>query len=374
MSRNIILALSRNQEHHFEPFAKSLRQEYEFIYSASWSPKVVKKINPCIILTPTDTWFEAAECIEESKDRHIPSLLIMDGIIEWRHTWEDPQMGAKDGPALFQPVMTDKIACIGRSAYRLLSSWGNEGKCELIGCPRMDHLITNPIVKKSHSGKILLVATNNRPGFTDEQMGKIERSIFDLKEGIKETSWKVIWRIMPKIKDKLGLIDDITGMDKSPLRQVFENVDAVITTPSSLQLESFLAGLPTALLDYTNSPHYVDCSWQITAKDHIKDVLNELRSPNSIRMLHQKYLLNDNLECQSIASDRMVHLIINMIRKDTDIKFKYQNDLSSETLGKFFPIQNIPLDFRTVYKNNKSYNKTNLLLLNWHFILKKLIF
>ena len=46
--------------------------------------------------------------------------------------------------SIFQPVVGHKIACLGRSQARILESWGNVGKCEIVGAPRLDRLIGKP--------------------------------------------------------------------------------------------------------------------------------------------------------------------------------------------------------------------------------------
>ncbi|HWF19594.1 MAG TPA: class I SAM-dependent methyltransferase, partial [Verrucomicrobiae bacterium] len=65
----------------------------------------------------------------------IPTLILADGILEYRNTWEHPK---NEPGAIFQPVLGHKIACLGRSQARILESWGNIGKCEIVGSPRFD--------------------------------------------------------------------------------------------------------------------------------------------------------------------------------------------------------------------------------------------
>jgi hypothetical protein len=241
-------------------------------------------------------------------------LLVMDGIIEWRHEWEDPRMGARDGASYYQPVTADKIACLGRQTARLLESWGNYGKCEVVGAPRFDDLVTNPLPPAPATGKrVLLVMTANTPGFTPAQLRCVEQALASVASTLDYSSWDVIWRIKPELKQMLHLEDTVSGLGKVPLRAVLEKSHAVITTPSTAQLESMLSGRPTALLDFTNSPHYVSAAWSITAPEHISPVLAALSSPPGNRLLYQDYLLHDALECNTPASIRMVRLICKMV-------------------------------------------------------------
>ena len=314
-----ILALSRKQSHHYAPFREGLGRE--FIEVSDWDPAVVKALRPLILLTLTDDWYEADRCIRRARGLGIPTLFIMDGILEWRHQWEDPQLGALRGVAHMQPVTTDKIACLGRQSVRQVEAWGNVGKAELVGCPRLDHFLTNPVPRTSHDGreKRLLIMTANTPAFTQHQMALVEKSLADLQRVLSsQTDWKPIWRVSGALRERLGLSDDFPGLQGQSLHDVLTFADAVVTTPSTSQLEAMLAGRPTALLDYSNSPHYVPAAWRITAEDHLEPVLRDLAGPPHRRMAYQDEILHDCLECHTPAAPRMIRLIETMIESSRE--------------------------------------------------------
>src|SRR6516225_4858273 len=70
--------------------------------------------------------------------RQCPTLYALDGISEWRNLWDFP-------PELCcqwvgRPVLSHKLACIGRSQARLFESWGMAELTEIVGIPRLDPL------------------------------------------------------------------------------------------------------------------------------------------------------------------------------------------------------------------------------------------
>jgi hypothetical protein len=73
-----------------------------------------------------------------------------------------------------------------------------------------------------------------------------------------------------------------------------------------------LQGVPVALLDYNNCPHYVPAAWRITANDHFDQVLPELVSPPPAKRHYQQHLLHDGLECTGPARPRLVELVERM--------------------------------------------------------------
>lgn len=309
----IVLALSRHQHHHIACLVG--RSEFDLIETDDWRSECVREINPDLLLTLSSEWYEAYACIQEARKLTIPSLYLMDGILEWRHQWTNPLFGAGGGAPYNQPLFTDKAACLGPRSIRTLETWGNIGKCELVGMPRFDHYIENQVKILPHEGrKRLLIMTANTPGFSSEQIRIIEQSLGDVRDFLScQETWEPVWRVHKGLELKLGLVDNFPELRGKPLRDVLSLADAVLTTPSTVILESMLCGLPTSLLDYSNSPQYVQTAWVVNAKIHLSNVLGELANPPANRMLFQDEILHDNLVCYTPSSPRLIKLIVDMI-------------------------------------------------------------
>lgn len=252
------------------------------------------------------------------KDKGCPTLYAIDGILEWRNSWELPEH-AGFCVWVMRPVLADKIACIGRSQARVLESWGNLGKCEVTGVPRFDRLLgAKPRERQANEPFRLLVLTAKCPGFTPGQIEVTKRSLVDLKQWFEANSHvagvpiEPVWRITQGLEQEIGVenrLADTTGKD---LAAVLASVDAVIATPSTAMLEAMLQRLPVALLDYHNCPHYVPAAWTISCQQHIGAVIGELVEPTPRRMVYQDSILHDALECHSPAMPRMVQLVEQM--------------------------------------------------------------
>jgi SAM-dependent methyltransferase len=244
-------------------------------------------------------------------EQDIPTLLLADGILEYRNTWEHPQLMPG---SLYQPVLAHKLACLGRSQARVVESWDNPGRCEITGSPRFDAYAARRRRQRAPGEPFrLLVMTAITPAFTDDQHALVLQSLRDLKARLATTPIEVRWRLTKDLDQELGVtcaINDLTGTE---LAEVLQNVDAVITTPSTSMLEAMLLGLPVALLDYTNRPHYVPAAWRITADAHIEPTLAELQAPPAARLLYQNATLHDALECASPAAPRLRLLAARMI-------------------------------------------------------------
>ena len=255
------------------------------------------------LVVAVDTYHEpSVSLLRKAVEQNIPTLILADGILEYRNTWEHPQLAPG---AIFQPVLGHKIACLGRSQARILESWGNAGKCEIVGAPRFDQY-TGLKRRQRQPGQPfrVLIMTALTPFFTEEQHQSVRQSLLDLKalfagtQTIDDVRIEPIWRVTKGLDAEIGVdcvISDLTGLAigrRSPGVSM-----PVITTPSTAMLEAMLLGLPVAVLDYCNCPHYAQPAWRITAPEHIAPTLAEFVDPPEAKMLFQDTTLHDALEC-----------------------------------------------------------------------------
>lgn len=301
-----IRAICRDQWHHLEPFLEGL--SLPVVRDERWEPGPIHNCPPALLITLCDDSFESYNCVRAARAVASPSVLFMDGILEWRHQYENPMFGAGGGTPYRQSSQVDKIACLGHQSKRLLESWGNAGRCEVVGAPRMDALAArswSPVPGQ----RILLVMTANKPAFTPEQMAGVERALVDIRTELAgEPRVRVAWRVRGGLGERLGLMDDVEGLRRLPLSEILNRVDAVLCTPSTAILEAMLAGRPTAMLDYSNSPPFIGTAWAITAKDHIRPTAEALLAPSGTRMAYQRFLLEDALACATPAAPRATAL------------------------------------------------------------------
>lgn len=266
---------------------------------------------------------ELAKLREIHQRNDVPVLILADGILEYRNTWEHPDL---PNASIFQPLCGHKLACIGRGQVRVVESWGNVGKCEFVGLPRLDANETETVPAVQSKGPFkLLIATANTPAFNDQQRETVIKSLTHIRERLDKNpkvngrNCQVTWRLTAQLERAIGLPESEIPSDawdapkRKPLAEVINDVDAVITTPSTLYLESVLKKRPTAILDFHNSPHYVPAAWTINAPIHFNWTIRELADPPAHKMLFQEATLHDQLECEGSATDRLIELIETMV-------------------------------------------------------------
>ena len=342
----------------YTSWLEHLRQPYTIVDGVpyDWTPPS----DAAIVVTHMHYRWEGLAALRKLSADHprLPLLVLADGILEYRNTWLNPGLPAG---CMFQPLLGHKVACVGKSQARVLESWGNVGKCELVGLPRLDSVIPVPLEvpttgpKKPNAASSdpfrLLIATATTPAFNDEQHQTVLQSLRDLKKWVNNTSQvngrklETTWRLTAGLDKELGVgvVSEDDAQKLPPLTEVLQETDAVITTPSTMYLETVLQGLPTAVLDYHNLPAYVSPAWTISAEAHIAPVISELADPPQPKVLFQDTSLHDSLECDTPATPRMIELIETMVacgnRASTDDKpIQYPHRILTDSEKGFFPV------------------------------------
>jgi hypothetical protein len=245
--------------------------------------------------------------------KNCATLYAIDGILEWRCLWEfQPGMSVLWSA---RPLLSQKVACIGRSQARIMESWGYGSRCELVGVPRFDGLLNRrPRQRQPHEPFRILITTAKAPWFDQAQYHRVVSALRDLNSWFQTEAQQQpvpiqpVWRITLGLEEAVGVSNELRDTTGADLASVLSTVDAMITTPSTSMLEGMLQGIPVALLDYNNAPHLAPAAWRITAPEHRDQVFAELLNPPVEKLHYQQHLLYDALECHSPALPRMVEL------------------------------------------------------------------
>lgn len=282
-----------------------------------------------IVLTSDEWNCKSSTLITEAKRNGIPTLHIADGIVKWGNVWENPRSQDQDtGMPLFQPILSDRIACLGSFQARLFSSWGQHEKIALTGLPRFDNYVkffhshesTSQLRASRFKNQVpnILVIVANKPGYTDEHVKLAGQALADLNSFFINYSndhpIHVTWRHGPRSPHILPT--DIYGhIDKSgqPLLEALKFADVVVASPSTAVLEAMSMNIPTCIIDYLNSPEFLQAAWMIRSKFAIKDEMQSLLRAEERRLLFQRYLLHDQMRMDGPASPRVAKLMQQLI-------------------------------------------------------------
>lgn len=176
------------------------------------------------------------------------TALLLDGLTEARNTFDNPR-----APESFlRPAPVDLVLAGGLSDVRVLRAMGNDAVAT--GLPRVDAAFPEPLPLPD--GPRVLVATANTPAFDAGGRSALLQALVELREAAEWARVPLLWRLTDGLDDALGVTSD-----RRSLREVLASVSAVVTTPSTLMLESMRAGRPTAVLHASSSPLWHAAAW-----------------------------------------------------------------------------------------------------------------
>lgn len=310
-----IWCLLHDQQAHVTPVEAAFEGMAQFCYDSAWDPAAMLLAKPDLVLCVNDYPVDVVRCLDAARAHHIPSLVLQDGIFEWRCQYENPLFGTGGGAPQHQPVIADKIACLGRQSARQIAAWNDDAKPEITGMPRLDFLFSRESQAPQKPGKTILVMTAKNPGFTEEQREVTLRSLIDVKAHLASRSdLKVLWRVSKGVAKELEVENQLHQISSLELVTVLNQADAVITTLSTAMIEGMIVGRPVAALDYHNVPRFVPTAWTISAPTHIASVVNEILEPAATKMAFQQDCLADCVECDAKSAQRVVELIKKMVQ------------------------------------------------------------
>jgi len=210
--------------------------------------------------------------------RHVgaASVYLMDGIVEYRNTFINPRVGER----FLRPAPVDVIACAGSHDSALLRSLGNEAV--VTGLPRLSGL-----KRFERPGRGVLVSTARTPAFNDGERAVLVGALGKLRDEFERVGEPAIWRLTGGLEQDIGVENNPCGLEEA-----LNTCAAVVSTPSTVLIESMLVGRPTALLFPFRSPCWVSAAWRLEG-DVSSPELRSLLKPTRLRLDRQEQLLRD---------------------------------------------------------------------------------
>lgn len=323
---------------------------YCFVSNSLVSPiSLLESKNPDIVLTSQEWLPYQRLIIAEANHRGIPTLYVMDGILEWSYIWNNKSFIIPYG-TVFQPLLSKNIAVIGRNSARIIASMGiHSNKINIIGLPRLDGFSRERVTDVCKRPKIL-ICTANTAYHNNLQKMSVKEALQDLKNVIEnQLEIDCLWRISDELAIELGV-----KANKESLTQVMQRANAIISFPSTVILEGMLLGIPSAIIEYRAVPIYMKSAWEIRSKNHIYNVVHELLNPPSEKTAYQNYCLDEELDYGS-AGLKLKVVIKNLLKKNSlNDLIELKQEMNQSTL------QYGLLDYRLVHSQLSLFSQSDV--------------
>ena len=299
------------RHHHYIAIADQPGIEWVGFIVPPWEESLDGKVDALII--SCDQHPPTRLAIHAAKQRGIPVFHILDGVIDWRTTFENPKFDLNyGGVPLFQPLLADHVISMGHLQKRQFEWLGNS-QIHPLGFPRFDNIPRKPCrFGPVHGGAQILVATANTPWVTAAQKHRVVEEFRALKAVLRspgEATFK--FRISQELADEVGISPDRTGDSQS----VLQDSSAIITTPSTLAIEGMLTGVPTLIFDPFGFPALTPSAWTATSHASVSNALESLNCPTEQQALYQDFLLEQVVSPEGKSAERIASLIVSAVNR-----------------------------------------------------------
>ncbi len=245
---------------------ESLRElGLDTLYERLWSKEVAwgGHAHPCVIkqanvVACADLTHNGhARVIRLAQQLAAPSVLLVDGVVEWANVMMNPWLGFQH----LRPAPEDVVLCSGPLHRDILGAMGNHALAT--GLPRLTGFasdIVNLRAQADDSGPPqVLIATANFPAGSKPARQRIMPCLFALRDAMRTMPCQPVWRLTAGLCDELDVKPDTQPLDASLAR-----AHALITTASTIAIEGMLARTPTCVLHPHPWPLWVPAAWRWT--------------------------------------------------------------------------------------------------------------
>ena len=272
-------------------------------YSSPKEAEIPDHPKPDVVMVSREWSLAIRQAISRARAAGIPTVYMMDGVIEWAYLWENWSFVKPEGTNL-QPLIADHLCVIGRHPARILAALGLADRMHVVGLPRLDSFKRERLVSVDRK-KHVVITTAATFGQHVAHKVLVRSALRDLQAWFAEHPEIIpIWRISEFVASEL----DLTPNDHVPLSEQLATADAVISFTSTVVLESMLLGIPTAQIDYRAVPQYVQTAWEIRGPEQIAVVIQDMLYPSPEKLAYQEFCLRDELEIDN-ASERLARVI-----------------------------------------------------------------
>jgi glycosyltransferase involved in cell wall biosynthesis len=182
-----------------------------------------------------------------------PTVLLVDGVTEFANVLMNPWLG----PTHLRPASQDAVLALGPLQAAILRALGNEPTVS--GLPRLEGFadrVRDRRASLAEAPGALIVSTANTPAMTEPARARLLRSLELIRAAAARAGVPVAWRLTGDLATTLGV-----EADGRPLDLALAGAKAVLTTASTLAVESMLTGVPTGVFHPHPWPLWVPGAW-----------------------------------------------------------------------------------------------------------------
>ena len=321
--RFLVLSSRRAFETFTGPVPAALQERYVFRKPAQGARILAALPDVRLVISQSYLRPELNRWIFEARRRGVPTLLLVDGPLEWSNVYAHPSLsrpGAAAARGLFQPIVHDAVAAIGEAQARFI-----EGRNRARGIVFMSYANrrirtgATPLPEDRPHGSSapaatfdFLLTTARTPSFGERERAALTRALCACATALVSAGHRTLVRIFDE--DIRGAVQAAAPAARfeatGPFRDALARCRCVIGTPSSVLLEAMHHDRPTATLVFRDSPLLYQTGWLLGGFADWQASFASMLAREPARMALQREVLRENVanadffeQAEAIARD-----------------------------------------------------------------------
>ena len=235
-----------------------------------------------LVVNCIDTNTAARRILETAASYGVPRLYLFDGIYDVANAYHNPRH-RRQHLSQMDPLLYTHIACVDRWSLVTFAALGAQTHAWLPSRAEPMGDKAHPQVQRVD----FLIATARTPVFDKAERDRLEKLLHLVITSLKRIKVQYRFRIGDRaLLSSIGASEADNDTDM-PFEECIRRYRCLITTPSTIATTSMLAELPTATLDYRDSPLTQQTGWRIHQSMNIDSALMSMLEPAVDRMTFQ---------------------------------------------------------------------------------------
>lgn len=242
---------------------------------------------------------EVNRWIFEARRRGVPTMLLVDGPLEWTNVHASPGLarpGAEAARALHDPIVHDAVAAIGDAQARFIES-RNRGRGIVFLSYANRRILTTPISTAPKPDFDFLLTTARTAAFDPAEREALEKALRDCLAALDRSGHRTLVRLFDDgLRSALEPTTTRAHFDATgSFTAAIARCRCVIGTPSSVLLEAMHHDLPTATLVFRDSPLFDRTGWLLGGFADWQASFTAMLARDPARMAIQRDALRESL-------------------------------------------------------------------------------
>lgn len=267
----------------------------------AWLPDVRLVVSQSYARPEVDRW------IFEARRAGKPTLLLVDGPLEWSNLHASPRLAAAGARSLFDPIIHDAVAAIGDSQSRFLAS-RNAGRGIVFTSyanrrirTRLDRIGVPAAEAADRTDSAFefdfLVTTARRAAFDEQERAALERALCRCAEALVDGGHRTLLRVFDERLERAFRVRNPVAVAEAsgPFADALARARCVIGTPSSVLLEAMVHDRPTATLIFRDAPLFYPTGWLLGGFADWQASLASMLARDPERMGRQREIVREHV-------------------------------------------------------------------------------